>query len=515
MPHCLPSAPKSPPAGYQTVVEGRTMARAPCVPEPAYASPLQEAFRNVEDSHAEFGSNARSRGPFKVRNAVKGSNSAQLKQFADATLGSGSLRKAVKLPEGEDLNEWLAVNVVDFYNQINLLYGSITEFCSPQSCPEMKATDEFEYLWQDTENFKRPTKMSAPQYVEHLMAWVQSNIDNEQMFPSRIGVAFPKTFASLLRQMFKRLYRVYAHIYCHHYPVIVQLGLEPHLNTSFKHYVLFIDEHNLATGRDFWGPMGDLVETRAEVNLYSSLTTSLNPSPRDYNPKMMPIRTAGQVARTALPQRSIAIRPLNSSIRQYAQASAVSSKPPVPLFGLDGTYASALYTAAAKSSALEPTAKALASLSDVFKKDAKLTGILNTPTLSVSDKSQIIAELGKHTGGSKDEVIKNFLKTLADNNRLGLLEGVCEKFGVLMGAYRGEMELTVTSASPLDGRTLSRLEIAVAKSQYVGPGKKLKVKNKINADIMGGLVVEIGDRTIDLSVSSKIAKMNKLLTDSL
>ena len=35
------------------------------------------------------------------------------------------------------------VSVVDFYNQINLLYGSITEFCSPQSCPEMKATDEY------------------------------------------------------------------------------------------------------------------------------------------------------------------------------------------------------------------------------------------------------------------------------------------------------------------------------------------------------------------------------------
>src|SRR5436189_6070522 len=77
--------------------------------------------------------------------------------------------------------------VVDFYNQINLLYGSITEFCSPQSCPEMKATDEFEYLWQDNENFKKPTKMPAPEYIEHLMAWVQGNIDNEQMFPSRIG----------------------------------------------------------------------------------------------------------------------------------------------------------------------------------------------------------------------------------------------------------------------------------------------------------------------------------------
>ena len=45
----------------------------------------------------------------------------------------------------------------------------------------------FEYLWQDTESFKRPTKMPAPEYVEHLMAWVQGNIDNEVTFPSKIG----------------------------------------------------------------------------------------------------------------------------------------------------------------------------------------------------------------------------------------------------------------------------------------------------------------------------------------
>ena len=56
----------------------------------------------------------------------------------------------------------------------------------------------------------------------------------------------------MIRQVFKRMYRVYAHIYCHHYPVIRELGLEAHLNTSFKHYVLFIDEHNLASGKDFW-----------------------------------------------------------------------------------------------------------------------------------------------------------------------------------------------------------------------------------------------------------------------
>jgi len=55
-------------------------------------------------------SNARTRGAFKPQRAAKGTNSWQLKQFAEATLGSGSLRKVVKLPEGEDKDEWLAVN---------------------------------------------------------------------------------------------------------------------------------------------------------------------------------------------------------------------------------------------------------------------------------------------------------------------------------------------------------------------------------------------------------------------
>ncbi|MCJ1468302.1 ATP synthase F0 subcomplex subunit OSCP atp5 [Pseudocyphellaria aurata] len=203
-------------------------------------------------------------------------------------------------------------------------------------------------------------------------------------------------------------------------------------------------------------------------------------------------------------------------LRTFAQAAPTpDSKPPVPLFGLDGTYASALYTAAVKTSTLDNTSKCLAALSDVFKKDPKLPVILTAPTLTLSDKSQIVQELQRHLGGlDKGDTVKTFLKTLAENNRLGILEGVCEKFSTLMVAARGEVDLIITSASKLDSKTLQRLETAVAKSEY-SQGKKLKVVPKVNPDIMGGLVVEIGDRTIDLSVSSKITKMNKLLTDSL
>ncbi|KAI5308928.1 ATP synthase F0 subcomplex subunit OSCP atp5, partial [Ascosphaera atra] len=208
-------------------------------------------------------------------------------------------------------------------------------------------------------------------------------------------------------------------------------------------------------------------------------------------------------------------------------------KPPVPLYGVDGSYASALYTAAAKTSALDITAAALNKLGKTFKQDAKLNTVLSAPTLTVEDKAAIVKELVRVAGGpGKGNVVQNFLNTLAENNRLSVLEGVCQKFESLMGAYRGEIELVITSAQvsfdelglrdemgcvvsfqELDNKAIKRLETAVSKSEF-SQGKKLKVVTKHNPDLLGGLVVEIGDRTIDLSVSAKIAKLNKALTDA-
>jgi len=202
-----------------------------------------------------------------------------------------------------------------------------------------------------------------------------------------------------------------------------------------------------------------------------------------------------------------------NAFRTYA-AAAQDVRPPVAVYGVDGTYANALYTASAKTSALESISKALNQLGEVFKKDQKLTSILNAPTLTISDKKQIVQELEKVAGGSdKNGILKNFLNTLAQNNRLGVLEGVCEKFATLMSAHRGEVELNITSAQDLDAKTIQRIERAVSKSEY-SQGKKLKVVTKVNPDVIGGLVVEIGDRTIDLSVSSKISRLNKALTDA-
>ncbi|XP_021570785.1 deoxycytidine kinase [Carlito syrichta] len=107
---------------------------------------------------------------------------------------------AVMLPEGEDLNEWVAVNTVDFFNQINMLYGTITDFCTEESCPVMSAGPKYEYHWADGTNIKKPIKCSAPKYIDYLMTWVQDQLDDETLFPSKIG-AGKSTFLNILKQV--------------------------------------------------------------------------------------------------------------------------------------------------------------------------------------------------------------------------------------------------------------------------------------------------------------------------
>jgi MOB kinase activator 1 len=77
---------------------------------------------------------------------------------------------------------------LDFYNTTNLLYGSITEYCTPTECPQMSAGSQYEYLWADGVIVKKPVRVSAPEYVDLLMNWIEGFINDEKVFPSTPGM---------------------------------------------------------------------------------------------------------------------------------------------------------------------------------------------------------------------------------------------------------------------------------------------------------------------------------------
>jgi len=193
--------------------------------------------------------------------------------------------------------------------------------------------------------------------------------------------------------------------------------------------------------------------------------------------------------------------------------AAASVKPPVQLFGLDGTYATALYTAAAKSTSIESAAKSLDSIKAQITKDANVGEFLSNPALSSGDRATVVDALAQ-SNPSIDASVSNLLKVLGENNRLYLLESIFSQFKILTDAHNGVVEAVVTSSTKLDSKILKKIEASVAKSKFVGSGKTLRLKNDVNPDILGGLIVEVGDRTVDLSIASKITKLNQALKES-
>lgn len=62
---------------------------------------------------------------------------------------------------------------------------------------------------------------------------------------------------------------------------------------------------------------------------------------------------------------------------------------------------------------------------------------------------------------------------------------------------------------------LKQLTASIQKSSLVEKGSKLTIVTKVDAQVLGGFVVEVGDKTVDMSLSAKITKLNRLLTEAI
>ncbi|KAF8796948.1 MOB kinase activator-like 3 like protein [Argiope bruennichi] len=197
-----------------------------------------------------------------------------LHKRAQASLDSAvDLQEAVKLPPGENLNDWLAVHVVDFFNRINLIYGTTQRINSKAQMLYLRFSSSFnyiqivlfEYLWADGVQYKRPTPLPAHKYISLLMDWVESNINNEEIFPVTVDKPFPRSFVPTCKKILTRLFRVFVHVYIHHFDRIVSIGAEAHVNTCYKQFYYFIKEFDLVSEREL-EPLADMTRRICREN---------------------------------------------------------------------------------------------------------------------------------------------------------------------------------------------------------------------------------------------------------
>ncbi|TRY73205.1 hypothetical protein TCAL_02227 [Tigriopus californicus] len=141
------------------------------------------------------------------------------------------------LPGGLDSKEWIASHTIGFFEHINLMYGTVSEFCTPSTCPDMTGPGNRQYHWIDDKGKK--ARLSAPQYIDYIMTYAQKSINDDTIFPTKHGLEFPATFESHVKKIHKLLFHVLAHIYHMHFKEVVLLQLHAHLNAVFAHFVEF------------------------------------------------------------------------------------------------------------------------------------------------------------------------------------------------------------------------------------------------------------------------------------
>ncbi|KAI0916878.1 hypothetical protein AcW1_007791 [Taiwanofungus camphoratus] len=174
--------------------------------------------------------------------------------FVEAALVKGNFKHIVMLPKYADVMEWVAVNIFDFYQNLNQFYGVLAECCTQQSCPTMSAGPTLNYTWINQD--RKSVQLPAPTYIDYVMTWVQNLLDDENVFPTKSGRDFSQTFPSTVKHVYRQLLRVFAHLYHSHYPQILHLRSEPHFNSLFAHFLAFGKEYELLDLKDVKGQSG-------------------------------------------------------------------------------------------------------------------------------------------------------------------------------------------------------------------------------------------------------------------
>ncbi|KAL9710935.1 Maintenance of ploidy protein mob2 [Leucoagaricus gongylophorus] len=171
--------------------------------------------------------------------------------FVNSALVKGNFKTIVVLPKYVDIMEWVAVNIFDFFTNLNEFCGVLVECCTQMTCPTMSAGHNLNYLWQQASGKFVP--MTAPQYIDTVMSSIQIMLNDELVFPTNTNHEFQRAFPGISRHIYRQLLRIFAHIYHAHFHQILHLRAEPHFNSLFAHFLAFGREFDLLEIKEILG----------------------------------------------------------------------------------------------------------------------------------------------------------------------------------------------------------------------------------------------------------------------
>ncbi|MDP9188466.1 MAG: F0F1 ATP synthase subunit delta [Actinomycetota bacterium] len=164
-------------------------------------------------------------------------------------------------------------------------------------------------------------------------------------------------------------------------------------------------------------------------------------------------------------------------------------------------YAEALFGAAKDAGKLDQVREQLGQFADALSENREMQLFFFSPYFSSTEKKE---GLHKALDGAEPELV-NFLELLIEKHRMPVIFRIRNNFEQLWAEENKRLAVTVTSAVELDPKLVKRLGSEI-ESQT---GQTVELQSKVDDDILGGLVLQVGNMVLDASVRNRLEKLRK------
>jgi F-type H+-transporting ATPase subunit delta len=138
--------------------------------------------------------------------------------------------------------------------------------------------------------------------------------------------------------------------------------------------------------------------------------------------------------------------------------------------------------------------------------DPRIAELIKNPELTAADHASLVNDVA---GDRLNPGIKNFVRVLAENDRMLLLPEIAAHFEFLRSRTENTVDVEVVSAVPLDAAQAEKLRLALDKRLKA----RVHMSNTVDAGLLGGAVIRAGDLVIDGSLKGRLERLRTELTD--
>jgi F-type H+-transporting ATPase subunit delta len=164
-------------------------------------------------------------------------------------------------------------------------------------------------------------------------------------------------------------------------------------------------------------------------------------------------------------------------------------------------YADALFDVAREKGKLDQIGGQLGEFVDALEGDHELQVFFFSPYFSSVEK---VEGLTRAIDGADPELV-NFLELLIEKNRMTEIFRIRRQFEQLWKQENKRIDVTVTSAVELDSAVVEKIGEEIERQT----GQKVELASRVDGEILGGIVLQVGNMVLDASIRSRLEKLRK------